>query len=68
MTFEFADLAIAGDSPVISAARPLLSLLSRLRNVASVPDPTRLRERTLIEVRRYEQALRSRDGGRGELW
>ena len=43
---------------VISAARPLLSLLSRLRNVASVPDATRLRERTLVEVRRYEQALR----------
>ena len=54
----FADLAVAGDSPVISAARPLLSLLSRLRNVASVPDATRLRERTLVEVRRYEQALR----------
>ncbi|KMO40886.1 hypothetical protein VQ02_06840 [Methylobacterium variabile] len=54
----FSDLPGANASPVISAASPLLSLLARLRNVATVPDPGRLRERTVDAVRRYEQALR----------
>ncbi len=55
---SFGDLPPVGDSPVVAAASPLLSLLARLRNVATVPDPARLRERTVTEVRRYEQALR----------
>ncbi len=45
--------------PVISAAAPLLSLLSGLRNLLTVPDPARLRDHTVNEVRRYEQTLRN---------
>ncbi len=56
---SFTDLPVGNASPVIAAASPLLSLLARLHNVASVPDAARLRERTVIEVRRYEQALRA---------
>ncbi|MFB0493641.1 type VI secretion system protein ImpK [Methylobacterium sp. OAE515] len=56
---SFTDLPVGNGSPVIAAATPLLSLLARLRNVASVPDASSLRERTVIEVRRYEQALRA---------
>jgi type VI secretion system protein ImpK len=55
----FSDLPAMHGSPVLSAAAPLLSLLSSLRNVATVPDPGRLRERTIVEVRGYEQALRN---------
>jgi len=45
--------------PVIGAAAPLLSLLSGLRNLLTVPDPARLRDHTVNEVRRYEQTLRN---------
>jgi type VI secretion system protein ImpK len=55
---NFNELLPIGASPIIAAAAPLLSLISGLRNVATVPDPARLRERAVMEVRRYEQVLR----------
>ena len=55
----FAELPPAGGSPIVSAAAPLLALMSRLRNVMTVPDPARLRERAVAEVRQYEQTLRN---------
>lgn len=55
---RFADLRQVGESPILSAAAPLLSLLAGLRNMATVPDPAKLRDLTIVEVRRYEQALR----------
>lgn len=54
----FGDLPVAAASPVVAAAGPLLSLLARLHNVASVPDPASLRTCAMLEVRGYEQALR----------
>jgi type VI secretion system protein ImpK len=54
----FGDLPPIGPSPIVAAAAPLLSLMSGLRNLLTVPDPADLRERTVTEVRRYEQVLR----------
>ena len=54
------NLAI-GDSPLAAAAAPLLQLLARLRNTASAPDSGDLRERTVQQMRAFEQ--RARDGG-----
>jgi len=56
---DFSSLPPVGGSPVLAAAAPLLSLLAGLRNLATVPDAASLRERTLLEVRRYEQSLRN---------
>lgn len=47
-----------GVSPMLDAAAPLLSLLGRVRNIASVPDPTALRNSAVGELRRFEQRLR----------
>lgn len=55
---DFAALPAGSGSPVTAAASPLLSLIARLRNVANVPDPLALRERTMQELRHYEAALR----------
>jgi type VI secretion system protein ImpK len=55
---NFADLPPVGATPIVAAAAPLLALLSGLRNLLTVPDPASLRERTVLEVRRYEQVLR----------
>ena len=55
---SFTDLPPIDTSPIIAAASPLLSLLSGLRNVATIPDPARLRGRAVTEMRRYEQGLR----------
>jgi type VI secretion system protein ImpK len=57
-TAAFAELPPLGGSPVLSAAAPLLSLIARLRNVLSVPDAAALRDSAIMEMRRYEQALR----------
>ena len=54
----FHDLPATGSSPLLAAAAPLLSLLARLRNTLSVPDPGSLRERTVQEIRRFEETLR----------
>ncbi|MGO4728589.1 MULTISPECIES: type VI secretion system protein TssL, long form [unclassified Inquilinus] len=55
---EFAELPPVGVSPITAAAAPLLSLLARLRNVFTVPDPAALRDSTIQEMRRFEKALR----------
>lgn len=55
---RFADLSPVGGSPVVSAAVPLLTFLCGFYNTVKVPDPADLRERAILEVRRYEQALR----------
>jgi type VI secretion system protein ImpK len=47
-----------GLNPLIAAAAPLLQLLGRLRNTNSQPDPGELRERTIQQVRAFEQAAR----------
>jgi type VI secretion system protein ImpK len=47
-----------GLSPLTAAAAPLLQLLARLRNTLSQPDSGDLRERTVQEMRRFEQAAR----------
>ena len=57
----FGDVASVGPSPILAAAGPLLSLLARLRNVLSVPDPGALRDRTVEEIRRFEQTLRQQN-------
>lgn len=54
----FAELPPVGVSPIMAAAAPLLSLLARLRNVFTVPDPASLRDSTIEEMRRFEKALR----------
>jgi type VI secretion system protein ImpK len=55
---SFSELPPVGASPIVAAAAPLLALLSGLRNAAAIPDPGRLRQRAVTEMRRYEQALR----------
>jgi type VI secretion system protein ImpK len=55
---EFAELPSIGASPIVAAAAPLLSLVARLRNAFSVPDPASLRESAIEEMRRFEKALR----------
>ena len=47
-----------GGSMLASVAAPLLQLLARLRNTASQPDSGDLRERSVAEMRRFEQACR----------
>jgi type VI secretion system protein ImpK len=57
----FEELPPVGQSPIVSAAAPLLSLMARLRNILSVPDPASLRDRAVQEMRRFEQTLRDRN-------
>jgi type VI secretion system protein ImpK len=57
----FTDVGTTGPSAILAAAAPLLSLLARLRNVLSVPDPGALRERAVEEIRRFEQTLREQN-------
>ena len=57
----FDDVPPLGASVIMTAAAPLLALLARLRNVVTVPDPAALRERTIDELRRFEQRLRSQN-------
>lgn len=55
---DFASLRQNGDSAVVGNAGALLSLVARLRNMIGAPDPGALRERAVLELRRYEAALR----------
>jgi type VI secretion system protein ImpK len=55
---RFADLPESVGSPLVSAAAGCLSLLGRLRNAFSVPEPRMLREHAVQELRRFEQTLR----------
>ena len=50
-----------GATPLLAAAAPLLQLMARLRNTANPPDTGDLRERTVREVRAFEQ--QARDNG-----
>ena len=50
-----------GANPLAIAAGPLLQLLARLGNTATPPDSGDLRERAVVELRRFEQA--AREGG-----
>ena len=54
----FPDLPPLGGSPAIAAAPPLLSRRARLRAVVSGAGAARRRGRAMLELRRYEQALR----------
>src|SRR5271157_4134572 len=45
-------------SPIAAAALPLLQLLARLRTTAHQPDPADLYQRTLNELRTFEQQVR----------
>lgn len=45
-------------SPIAAAALPLLQLLARLRTTAHQPNPADLYERTLRELRTFEQKVR----------
>lgn len=56
----FEDMPNMGQSEILTSAQPLLALLARLRNVASVPDPSSLRAHTVQELRRFEEAMRHR--------
>jgi type VI secretion system protein ImpK len=56
----FADLPAEGASPIVTAAAPLLSLVARMRNVVTVPDPASLRDNAIQEMRRFEKTLRDR--------
>jgi len=47
-----------GLNPLVQAAAPLLQLLGRLRNTVSNPNVDDLRERTVRQVRQFEQAAR----------
>ena len=58
---DFRDLAGIGPSPTLDASAPLLSLLARLRNTLSVPDPQSLRQHTVQEIRRFEEKLRQQN-------
>ncbi len=49
-----------GATPLLAAAAPLLQLLARLRNTANPPDTSDLRERTVREVRNFEQQAREK--------
>ncbi|WP_284944987.1 type VI secretion system protein TssL, long form [Acidisoma cladoniae] len=55
---RFADLPEGAGSPLVSAAAGCLSLLGRLRNAFSVPEPRMLREHAVQELRRFEQTMR----------
>src|SRR5271163_1566720 len=50
-----------GLNPLIMAAAPLLQLLGRLRMTVSAPNVDDLRERTVRQIRQFEQS--ARDGG-----
>ena len=55
---EGAETISFGLDPLIEAAAPLLQLLGRLRSTYSQPDPGDLRERTIQQIRGFEQAAR----------
>jgi len=56
---ESAETVTFGVGPLVTAAAPLLQLLGRLRNTYSQPDPGELRERTIQQIRAFEQTARN---------
>src|SRR6188508_1873086 len=51
------NISIGGDA-LTAAAAPLLQLMARLRNTANPPDAGDLRERTVRQVKIFEQETR----------
>jgi type VI secretion system protein ImpK len=49
-----------GATPLLAAAAPLLQLLARLRNTARAPNAIDLRERTVQQIRGFEQQARDK--------
>ncbi|MBL8260730.1 MAG: type IVB secretion system protein IcmH/DotU [Candidatus Competibacteraceae bacterium] len=49
----------AGLNPLEAAAAPLLSLIMRLKNTASHPEPERLRQRMIEEVKAFSASARN---------
>ncbi|TAJ83510.1 type VI secretion system protein TssL, long form [Reyranella sp.] len=58
---EGTDNLFVGSDALAAAAAPLLQLMARLRNTANPPESGDLRERTVHQIRRFEQE--SRDNG-----
>ena len=56
---EGAESLSFGATPLAAAAAPLLQLLARLRNTATMPDPAALRGRAIAEMRAFEQRCRA---------
>jgi type VI secretion system protein ImpK len=56
VTLDGADTIVLGVNPLVEAAGPLLALIGRLARTYSQPDPADLRERTLQQIRSFEQA------------
>jgi type VI secretion system protein ImpK len=54
------NIAIGGDA-LTAAAAPLLQLMARLRNTANPPDAGDLRERTIRQIKIFEQETRDKD-------
>lgn len=55
------DAVAMGGTPLLVAAGPLLQLLARLRNTLNPPDAGDLRERTVREMRRFEETARAQN-------
>lgn len=53
------DIAVGGDV-LLAAAAPLLQLMARLRNTANAPDSGDLYQRTVRQVRSFEQEARDK--------
>ncbi|NBZ88832.1 type IVB secretion system protein IcmH/DotU [Stagnihabitans tardus] len=49
-------IALTGVNQLVALATPLFALLGRIRNRAQHPDPERLRQSVMAEVRNYENA------------
>lgn len=58
---EGTDNLFVGSDALAAAAAPLLQLMARLRNTANPPESGDLRERTVRQIKRFEQE--SRDNG-----
>ncbi len=53
------NLPLVGVNPIVAAAAPLLAMAVRLRGTATQPDVVRVREPVLLELKRFEQQIRS---------
>lgn len=52
-------LALAGNTPLLAAANPLLNLVYQIRTLAHVTDKDRLKDHLASEIRRFEASARS---------
>ena len=58
---EGTETTAIGEDALTAAAAPLLQLMARLRNTANPPDSGDLRERTVRQVRIFEQEARDKE-------